>query len=36
MGTDMDFLVLGDYLLDKREQKNVKELPKFDFLNSLD
>jgi carbamoyltransferase len=36
MRTDMDFLVLGDYLLDKREQKNVKELPKFDFLNSLD
>lgn len=36
MRTDMDFLVLGDYLLDKREQKNVTELPKFDFLNSLD
>ncbi len=36
MRTDMDYLVLGDFLLDKREQKNVKELPKFDFLNSLD
>lgn len=36
MRTEMDFLVLGNYILAKTEQKNVKELPKFDFLDSLD
>lgn len=36
MRTEMDYLVMGNFILAKNEQKNVKELPKFDFLDSLD
>ena len=36
MRTDMDILVMGNCLLEKTRQQNVKELPKFDFMDSLD
>jgi carbamoyltransferase len=36
MRTDMDFLVIGNYLLDKTDQKEVIALPKFDVIQSLD
>jgi carbamoyltransferase len=36
MRTDMDVLVMGNYILLKEDQKDVMALPKFDFLDSLD
>ncbi len=36
MRTDMDVLVMGNYILFKENQQNVKPLPRFDFLDSLD
>lgn len=36
MRTDMDILVMDHFILEKRKQKNVRELPKFDFLDTLD
>lgn len=36
MRTDMDFLVMGNYLLQKEDQKDIAPMPKFDFINSLD
>ncbi len=36
MRTDMDVLVLGNYMVLKEDQKDVKALQKFDFLDSLD
>jgi carbamoyltransferase len=36
MRTDMDFLVMGNYLLNKTEQNQVKELPKFNYVSGLD
>lgn len=36
MRTDMDVLVLGNYLLEKAKQNGTPELPKFGYLESLD
>jgi carbamoyltransferase len=36
MRTDMDILVIGNFMLEKSMQTEVKALPKFDFINSLD
>jgi carbamoyltransferase len=36
MRTDMDILVMGNFLLEKSAQRNVKEFPKFNLLDSLD
>ena len=36
MRTDMDYLVMDHFILDKKKQTQVKELPKFDFLDTLD
>lgn len=36
MRTDMDYLVMGNFFIEKNKQTNVKELPKFDYLETLD
>ncbi len=36
MRTDMDVLVIENYILLKKDQKEIKELPRFDYLDSLD
>lgn len=35
MRTDMDVLVIENYVLLKKDQKKIKELPRFDYLDSL-
>jgi len=36
MRTDMDYLVMGPYLLKKEEQIKMVPMPKFEFINALD
>lgn len=36
MRTDMDVLIAGNYILLKEEQKEIRELPRFDYLSTLD
>lgn len=36
MRTDMDYLVMGNYIFDKSQQTGVKALPRFEYMDSLD